>query len=147
MIARGRQASLALSESAHGQDQAPRRQERLQRHLRERVRYEQSLLLSKHGVDKRPVYGIPRRPRVPRGWQGPLNLRSIHGMRTSHSCRETWNRDFAAAINIWDAFYYDQVLGVGRPSRLLIALIVCRQDCGPAYVDTWSGAQEGPRGT
>jgi hypothetical protein len=74
--------------------------------------------ICQHGVNMRPVIGLKSRPRRPIGWQGPQNLHRIHGMRTCPTCCKTWNRDFAAAINIWDAFY-SVVRDRERPDRLL----------------------------
>lgn len=43
----------------------------------------------------------------------------IHGLRICKKCGRTWDRDVSAALNIFDAFYEEMVLGGPRPSHLV----------------------------
>ena len=64
------------------------------------------------GEDLRPM----KRPT--RDQDGVMRVKDVHGLRTCPKCKRTWNRDFTAAINIWDIFYSQTILGKERPWHL-----------------------------
>lgn len=74
--------------------------------------------------------GFTMRPM--RGFNKKGVFGDLHGVRICNKCGKTWDRDFSAAINIFDVFYNSIVLGGEHPPHL-------RRDCEPglAVEGTW----------